>query len=95
MNFVAVSVTGVKAETKVVTATYTTKDGQNRVNFTGRPDGKWTAGRYRVDIFIDGKIAKTLEFQIRGSGGSDITAAKYIQPPAIPKPKATKRGGKN
>jgi hypothetical protein len=94
MNFVAVSVTGVKAETKVVTATYTTKEGQNRVNFTGRPDGKWTAGKYRVDIFIDGKIAKTLEFQIKGSGGSDITAAKYIQPPAIPKPKGAKRAGK-
>ena len=28
MNFVAVSVVGVKADTKVVTASYTTKDGQ-------------------------------------------------------------------
>ena len=48
MNFVAVSVSGVKPETKVVTASYTTKDGQNRVNFSGRPDGKWTPGKYRV-----------------------------------------------
>ena len=63
MNFVAVNVSGVKAETKVVTASYTTKDGQNRVNFTGRPEGKWTPGKYRVDLFIDGKAAKNLEFE--------------------------------
>lgn len=64
MNFVAVSVSGVKPDTKVVTASYTTKNGQNRVNFTGRPDGKWTPGNYRVDIFLDGKLAKNLEFAI-------------------------------
>lgn len=40
INFVVMSVAGVKAETKVVTASYTTKDRQNRVNFTGRPEGK-------------------------------------------------------
>ena len=60
MNFVAVSVSGVKADTKVVTASYTTKESQNRVNFTGRPDGKWTPGKYRVDIFLDGKSLKDI-----------------------------------
>jgi len=87
MNFVAVSVAGVKPETKVVTATYTTKGGQNRVNFTGRPDGKWTPGKYRVDLFLDGKIAKNVEFEIKGSGaigGNTSAAAKYLQPPAEP-----------
>src|SRR5437763_1138042 len=44
MNFVAVKVTGVKPETKVVTASYTTSEKQNRVNFTGTPDGAWTPG---------------------------------------------------
>lgn len=77
MNFVAVSVSGVKPDTKVVTASYTTRDGQNRVNFTGRPDGKWTPGKYRVDIFVDGKIVKNLEFDIRNSA-SNITAAKFL-----------------
>jgi hypothetical protein len=70
MHFVAVNVTGVKPETKVVTASYTTKNGQNRVNFTGRPDGKWTPGKYRVDLFLDGKKAKGIEFEIKGSGGA-------------------------
>ena len=89
MNFVAVDVAGVKADTKVVTASYTTKEGQNRVNFTGRPDDKWTPGKYRVDIFIDGKIAKNIEFEIKGAGAS-ATAAKYFNTPETPKPKPPK-----
>ena len=85
MNFVAVSVAGVKADTKVVTASYTTKDGQNRVNFSGRPDDKWTPGKYRVDIFLNGKIAKNVEFEIKGPGGN-TTATKYFSPPETPRP---------
>ena len=87
MNFVAVSVAGVKAETKVVSATYTTNDRQNRVNFTGRPDGKWTPGRYRVDIFLDGKPQRQLEFSIKGTGGGMPAGSKFVQPPEKPKPK--------
>lgn len=90
MNFVAVSVSGVKAETKVVTASYTTKDGQNRVNFTGRPDGRWTPGKYRVDIFVDGKMARNLEFDIRASS-SNMAAAKFVQPVDPPKTKPRQR----
>lgn len=86
INFVAVSVAGVKAETKIVTASYTTKDGQNRVNFTGRPDGRWTPGKYRVDIFLDGKAAKAVEFEIKGQ--SAITGAKSF---TQSRPKTAKR----
>lgn len=94
MNFVAVNVSGVKAETKVVTASYTTKAGQNRVNFTGTPEGKWTPGRYRVDLFLDGKPAKNLEFDIKSSGGAVNSAVSGFQPTSPPvrqKPKPTKR----
>ena len=87
MNFVAVSVAGVKPDTKVVTASYTTKDRQNRVNFTGRPEDKWTPGTYRVDIFLDGKPQKQLEFSIKGSGTNVTTASKFVQPVDKPKPK--------
>jgi len=82
MNFVAVRVSGVKADTKVVTVSYTTKPGQNRVNFTGHPDGKWTAGKYRVDLFVDGKLAKKLEFDIKDvlSGGTPTTSASSFLP---------------
>ena len=81
MNFVAVGVAGMKADTKVVTTSYTTKEGQNRVNFAGRPEGKWPPGKYRVDIFLDGKAAKALEFDIRSTGsnsGGNNTAGKYL-----------------
>lgn len=86
MNFVAVNVPGVKADSKVVSATYTTTETQNRVNFTGRPDGKWVPGRYRVDIFLDGKQEKQLEFNIRGAAVTLPAASKFIQP-GRPKPK--------
>ena len=94
MNFVALRVSGVKPETKVVTATYTTTEGQNRVNFSGRPDGQWTPGRYRVDLFLNGKIVKNVEFEIKGSSGNNI-AAKFFQPPATTKSKPAKRQIKN
>lgn len=91
MNFVAVNVKGVKPETKVVTASYTTKEGQNRVNFSGRPDDKWTPGIYRVDLFLDGKPAKNLEFEIKGSAAGVSTAASSFQSPPTPRPKPAKR----
>jgi hypothetical protein len=87
MNFVAVAVAGVKAETKVVTSSYTTNERQNRVNFTGRPEGRWTPGRYRVDIFLDGKPQKQLEFAIKGTPASVPAAMKFVQPVSKPKPK--------
>ena len=97
MNFVAVSVSGVKPETKVVTASYTTKEGQNRVNFSGRPEGKWTPGKYRVDLFLDGKIAKNIEFEIKGTTaiGGDTSAVKYLLPSETSKPKPAKHPVKN
>ena len=86
MNFVAVAVAGVKPDTKVVTASYTTSERQNRVNFIGRPDGKWTPGRYRVDIFLEGKPQKQIEFSITGTPANIPTASKFV--PAANKPKA-------
>lgn len=91
MTFVAVNVTGVRAETKVVTATYTTKEGQNRVNFTGRPDGRWMPGKYRVDLFVNGKLVRNLEFDIKGAGAAGSTSASYLKAPVDQKPKPPKR----
>jgi hypothetical protein len=92
MNFVAVRVNGVKPETKVVTASYTTQAGQNRVNFTGRPERYWAPGTYRVDLFIDGRPAKNLEFEIKGSGPASGPATKFAQTiTQPPRPKPAKR----
>ena len=77
MQLVAVSVPGVKPGTKVVATSYTTKDFQDRVNFTGRPQGQWVAGRYRVDIFIENVQVASREFAVQKA-----TQAK----PAVNKP---------
>ena len=77
MNLVAVSVPGVKAETKVVSASYTTRDNQDRVNFTGRPVGQWVAGLYRVDVFVGDLPVVSREFAVQKS-----TQAKPVSKPA-------------
>jgi len=64
MNLVAVKVLGVKPETRVVSTSYETKDRQDRVDFTGRPVGQWVAGKYRVDVFINGTQAASREFTV-------------------------------
>lgn len=71
MNLVAVKVGGVKPDTKVFTVSYTTNGEQSRVSFKGAPDGKWVAGNYRFDIYINGKPAGTKTFEI-------LSAAKPV-----------------
>lgn len=83
MNFVAVAVKGVKADTKVFTVDFKTNGRQNRVYFTGMPDGKWVAGTYRVDIFVDGKASGKKEFQIQNSAIAN-PVIKSLQPKAKP-----------
>jgi hypothetical protein len=78
MNFVAVSVKGVKPETTVITTAYKTKDEQNRVNFKGKPDKVWIAGTYRIDIFLDGKLAGTQEFEIQKTTVAENSAKTKV-----------------
>ncbi|MEP6947557.1 MAG: hypothetical protein ABJA02_16680 [Acidobacteriota bacterium] len=85
MNFVAVSVAGVRSETKVVSTSYITKEGQSRVNFTGTPYDTWSSGKYRVDIFIDGKLVTNLPFDMRPASGVFDGSASY-QPKTRPRP---------
>jgi hypothetical protein len=94
MNFIAVKVAGVKAETKVVSVSFKTNGKHNRVNFTGSPEGAWIAGNYRVDIFVDGKLAGSKELEIQKSATAN-PAVKSFQPKTAVKPKAPKRTRKN
>lgn len=88
MNFVAVNVPGVKAETKVVTTSYTTKDGQNQVSFTGRPAKLWVTGKYRLDIFLDGKFVKNVPFDIQkpqsATGSAELIGPKQSSKSKVP-----------
>ena len=79
MLLVAVSVPGVRPESRVVAAAYTTKDKQDRVYFTGRPDGKWVPGTYRIDIFVDEKKERSVTFEVKGAAAS-AAANKFVAP---------------
>lgn len=91
MNLVAVSVPGVKAETQVVSTTYTTKDLQDRVNFSSRPRGQWVAGRYRADIFVENELVGSREFIIQKSTVAKPLPGRNIKPKFDPKPKVASR----
>jgi len=42
---------------------FTTGSGQ--VHFTLSNDNLWPTGKYKVDIYMDGQLAKTLEYEVR------------------------------
>ncbi len=92
MDFVAVSVAGVKTESKIVTTSYLTKVGQSRVNFTGKPYDTWSSGKYRVDIFVNGQLVTSLPLDIRPAS-SILGGAASFNP--IAKPKGTIRTRRN
>lgn len=73
MELIAVDVKGVRADSKVLNVSYTTKRGETRVNFTGRPEGSWTPGKYRVDLFVNGVRSEDLPFTINGAAKSADT----------------------
>ncbi|HEX2639865.1 MAG TPA: hypothetical protein VHL50_04810, partial [Pyrinomonadaceae bacterium] len=95
MNLVAVNVPGVRPESKVVSTTYTTKDMQNRVDFTGRPAGLWVAGRYRVDVFLNDKPAGSKEFIVdKAAKDANSVPRQAVTPrpsPVIKPVKSTRR----
>ena len=74
MDLLAVAVPGVKPGTRVVSTRYTTRGREDRVNFTGSPQGMWVVGRYRADVFVNGKAAGRLEFEV-------IAAEEAVRPP--------------
>jgi hypothetical protein len=73
INFIVVKVAGVRPATKVVSSSYRTKQGHSRVNFTGRPEGSWMPGVYRVDIFLEGKMLRSLEMMVQGAAAPAST----------------------
>jgi hypothetical protein len=93
MNLVVVKAVGLKAETKVVSVNYKTNGRSNVVNFNASPETVWAAGEYRVDILIDGKITKSLEFEINKSP-KEISKEKQPAPKIKPQPKARQKSRK-
>ena len=99
MNLVAVNVAGVKAESRVISVSYKTNGKQNRVRFTGKPDKFWTAGSYRIDIYVDEKLATGKSFEIKKSA-SEIQKTtpqveNFVPPKPKPKPRIVKQTRRN
>ncbi|MBK9163705.1 MAG: hypothetical protein IPM21_07320 [Acidobacteria bacterium] len=88
MKLVAVRVAGLREGSQIVSTSYTTKDGENIVQFTGGPSKVWFVGKYRAEIFVDDKLEKTLEFDVKGPAAvpSSAFTEKPKQPPAPRRP---------
>ena len=94
MILVAADVAGLKPETKSVTVNYKTSGKQNIVNFTAAPEDAWLSGKYRADIYIDGKPANKREFEIRKPPPKIAAENQTAPPTASPKPKMNPEIGK-
>lgn len=92
MDFIAAKVPGVKPESMVVSTSYTTKENEDRVNFTGRPHGLWVAGKYRVDVFVDNKKVRNIEFEIKPST-AEAERPTTVKPSRKPAKRSTSSEG--
>ena len=89
LDFIAAKVPGVKPESKVVSLRYVTKEAEDRVNFSGKPQGLWVPGTYRVDVFVGTKKVSNIEFEIRAVPGE--VAKPSTTKPSQPNRKPVKR----
>jgi len=46
-------------------ATYTLVAGENIDDFTLTNDKPWPAGKYKVELYLDGRLAQTLEYEVQ------------------------------
>lgn len=80
MNMVAVSVPGLKTEKTVVSVSYKTDGNQDVVNFNASPRTVWIAGKYRIDVFVDGKLGARREFEIKEAAPPKEEETKSFPP---------------
>jgi len=66
ISIIAVRAVGLRPESKIVNVAYRTKAGENAVTFNVRPEGRWAAGSYRADVFLNGKAADSVSFEVAG-----------------------------
>lgn len=59
----AVEVEGVEANTKITETEITTGSGLVHFNLTN--DNLWPSGKYKVEIFMNGELARTMEFEVK------------------------------
>lgn len=62
-TWVAVDVEGVDPETEIDSAALTSGDG--RLTFDLTNDDLWPIGLYRVDVYLNSKLERSLEFEVQ------------------------------
>lgn len=62
-QWTAVDVAGVAANTPIAEKEIST--GLQTITFDLSNNGPWPVGKYKVDIVLNGKVAKTVEFQVK------------------------------
>jgi hypothetical protein len=50
---------------KLDSQTYTLKNGEDRVHFTLTNQDNWPKGKYKVDVMVNGKLTRTLDFRVQ------------------------------
>ncbi len=88
MILLAATVPGVKAGSKIVTTAYTLKDREDQVTFYGQPSDKWLPGKYKVELYLDNKLERSVDFNI-GDADAAIKAAAAKRPQPVSRPPTT------
>ncbi len=61
----AVNVQGEQPNTQIDDATTTSGDARLTFNLTNAANTLWPIGQYRVDLYLNDKLEKTLEFEVQ------------------------------
>lgn len=93
MVLVAVKAVNLRPEARIVTVNFKTNDKQDSVNFTASPEKYWAAGDYRIDVFLDGKLARSKNLTIHNSS-TEIQDKKPEAPKKAARPKVVRKSKK-
>ncbi len=63
-SWTAVDVEGEDANT-LIDESETTSDGNNVLTFNLSLDSAWPVGKYKVDLYLNGTLDKTVEFEVQ------------------------------
>jgi hypothetical protein len=81
-TWTAVDVAGTDPNTYLDETELTQGDGT--LNFNLSNDNLWPAGKYKVDLYLNDKLDRTLDFEVAGATAPDPTATP--EPPSASKP---------
>jgi hypothetical protein len=64
MKLIAVRAKGVRPDSNILLVSYKTRKGENGASFRAAPKDIWAVGDYRVEIYLNDKLAESKEFKV-------------------------------